>query len=149
FAESNEIRSRTEILEDVGLGYLALGQSTQTLSGGEAQRLKLAGEIAKGSQEQCVFLFDEPTTGLHLSDVEHLLGALHRLVDQGKTVIAIEHHLPFISQADYVIDLGPEGGNEGGRLVCAGTPEEVSRSLNSYTGAYLRESFVPLGPGKN
>jgi excinuclease ABC subunit A len=132
------IRAKLEILRDVGLGYLALGQSATTLSGGEAQRIKLARELARKSTGRTLFVLDEPTTGLHFSDIEQLLHVLQRLVDEGNTVLVIEHDLDVIKQADHVIDMGPEGGDGGGEVVVAGTPEQVARHTGSHTGRYLR-----------
>ena len=125
-------------LNDVGLGYLKLGQPSTTLSGGEAQRVKLATELCKRSTGRTLYLLDEPTTGLHFDDVRKLLELLHRLVEKGNTVIVVEHNLEVIKTADWILDLGPEGGREGGRLVVAGTPEQVARSKRGYTGAFLR-----------
>jgi excinuclease ABC subunit A len=116
-----------------------LGQSATTLSGGEAQRLKLSRELAKRATGQTLYILDEPTTGLHLADIEKLLLVLNRLVDQGNTVIIIEHNLDVIKTADYLIDLGPEGGDKGGQLVAAGTPEEVAQAPESHTGRFLRQ----------
>lgn len=126
-------------LHDVGLGYVRLGQPATTLSGGEAQRIKLASELGKRSTGRTFYILDEPTTGLHFEDVRKLLGVLHRLVDSGNTVVVIEHNLDVIKSADQIIDLGPEGGSGGGRVVAAGTPEEVAETANSYTGKFLRE----------
>jgi len=133
------LRDRLQTLADVGLGYVQLGQSATTLSGGEAQRLKLSRELAKRATGNTLYILDEPTTGLHLADIEKLLLVLNRLVEQGNTVIIIEHNLEVIKTADYLIDLGPEGGDGGGRLVTAGTPEEVARHSSSYTGRFLKE----------
>ncbi|MDQ4058044.1 MAG: excinuclease ABC subunit UvrA, partial [Actinomycetota bacterium] len=124
-------------LRDVGLGYIKLGQPAPTLSGGEAQRVKLSSELSKRSTGRTLYILDEPTTGLHFEDVRKLLGVLHRLVDNGNTVVVIEHNLEVIKTADHVIDLGPEGGNGGGEIVAQGTPEEVARTSGSYTGEYL------------
>ena len=125
-------------LTDVGLGYMKLGQSATTLSGGEAQRLKLSRELAKRTKGHCLYVLDEPTTGLHFADIKVLLKALHQLVDQGHTVIVIEHNLEVIKTANYLIDLGPEGGNRGGKIVAMGTPEEVAQNSASHTGKYLK-----------
>ena len=127
-----------EVLNDVGLGYIKLGQSATTLSGGEAQRVKLAAELCKQATGRTLYILDEPTTGLHFADVEKLLNVLQRLVGKGNTVLVIEHNLDVVKTADYLIDLGPEGGDNGGELVCAGTPEEVARCAASYTGQYLK-----------
>ena len=137
FVAHPQIRARLEVLRDVGLGYLGLGQSALTLSGGEAQRIKLAKELAKSSTGQTLFILDEPTTGLHASDVRQLLAVLQRLVDEGNTVVVIEHDLDVIKAADHVIDVGPEGGGAGGRVVAAGPPELVAQSTASHTGRYL------------
>ncbi len=127
---------------DVGLGIIKLGQPATTLSGGEAQRVKLAEELSKRSTGRTVYNLDEPTTGLHFEDVKNLLGVLHRLVDQGNTMIVIEHNLDVIKTADWVIDLGPEGGNGGGMVVAMGTPEEVAAVEGSWTGRYLRGALT-------
>lgn len=129
---------KLKILEDVGLGYIELGQSATTLSGGEAQRIKLAAELSKPDTRKTLYLLDEPTTGLHFKDISQLLDVLQRLVSRGNTVVVIEHNLDVIKCADWVIDLGPEGGDDGGRVVACGTPEEISKKQESYTGQYLR-----------
>lgn len=132
------LKDRLSILEEVGLGYLELGQSATTLSGGEAQRVKLAAELGKRDTRKTLYLLDEPTTGLHFADIEQLLVVLQRLVDRGNTVVVIEHNLDVIKSADWVIDLGPEGGERGGEIVAQGTPEEVARVKGSFTAEYLR-----------
>jgi excinuclease ABC subunit A len=130
---------RLKILEEVGLGYIELGQSATTLSGGEAQRIKLSAELGKRDTHRTLYLLDEPTTGLHFADVQQLLNVLNRLVERGNTIVVIEHNLDVIKTADWVIDLGPEGGEEGGKIVAVGTPEDVTRRAGSYTGQYLRK----------
>ncbi|MCS6882628.1 MAG: excinuclease ABC subunit UvrA [Oscillochloridaceae bacterium] len=138
FARVPAINERLQALRDVGLGYLRLGQPATTLSGGEAQRIKLAGELARRATGRTLYILDEPTTGLHFADIERLLGVLQRLVDSGNTVVVIEHNLDMIKSADWVIDLGPEGGSGGGQLVGSGAPEHIAALPGSYTGAYLR-----------
>lgn len=127
-----------QTLVEVGLGYVKLGQSSTTLSGGEAQRVKLATELARASTGRTIYVLDEPTTGLHAADVHKLIDVLQKLVDAGNTVLVIEHNLDVIKTADYIIDLGPEGGDEGGYVVATGTPEEIATVENSYTGNYLK-----------
>ena len=136
------IREKLATLERVGLGYIHLGQQATTLSGGEAQRVKLAKELSRRATGRTVYILDEPTTGLHYDDVRKLLEVLHALVDQGNTVIVIEHNLDVIKTADWIIDLGPEGGAKGGRTVAAGTPEDVAAVAASYTGQYLARSLT-------
>ena len=126
------------MLEDVGLGYIHLGQAATTLSGGEAQRVKLATELSRRSTGKTLYLLDEPTTGLHIADVHKLLDVLQRLVEAGDSVVVIEHNLDVIKTADYLIDLGPEGGDKGGTLVACGTPEELAKVKKSYTGQYVK-----------
>jgi excinuclease ABC subunit A len=138
FAAQPRIRDKLELLNDVGLGYLHLGQSATTLSGGEAQRVKLATELAKRDTGRTLYILDEPTTGLHFEDVRLLLEVLHRLVDKGNSVLVIEHNLDVIKTADWIIDLGPDGGAKGGRVVATGTPEQVAKVRASHTGAFLR-----------
>jgi excinuclease ABC subunit A len=138
FSHQPVISRHMETLVDVGLGYIKLGQPAPTLSGGEAQRVKLASELSRRSTGRTLYILDEPTTGLHFEDVRKLLGVLSRLVDQGNTVIVIEHNLDVIKSADWVIDLGPEGGDGGGQLVAAGTPEQVAKCADSYTGRFLQ-----------
>ncbi len=130
-------------LSDVGLGYLQIGQSATTLSGGEAQRIKLAKELCKRQTGRTLYIMDEPTTGLHFQDVEQLLKVLHRLVDHGNTMIIIEHNLEVIKTADWIIDIGPEGGHEGGSIVAEGTPETVVKNTRSHTGRFLKKIMHP------
>ena len=132
------IATKLQTLLDVGLSYVRLGQNATTLSGGEAQRVKLAKELSKRATGRTLYILDEPTTGLHFEDVKHLLAVLHRLRDEGNTVIVIEHNLDVIKTADWVIDLGPEGGDGGGEIVAEGTPEQLSRASSSFTGRYLK-----------
>jgi len=139
FADVSAAASRLQVMSDVGLGYLQLGQPATTLSGGEAQRVKLAKELGRRSSGRTLYLLDEPTTGLHLADTARLLLVLQRLVDAGNSVIVIEHNLDLVKAADWVIDLGPEGGVAGGRLLAEGTPEDVAQVKGSYTGQCLRE----------
>ncbi|HET7041543.1 MAG TPA: ATP-binding cassette domain-containing protein, partial [Gemmatimonadales bacterium] len=139
FEAQGRIAEKLELLNDVGLGYIHLGQAATTLSGGEAQRVKLATELSKRDTGRTLYILDEPTTGLHFEDVRLLLEVLHRLVDKGNSVVVIEHNLDVLKTADHVIDLGPEGGGEGGRIVASGTPEEVAQVKESYTGAFLKE----------
>ena len=138
FAPIPRIADRLRTLCEVGLGYVKLGQSSTTLSGGEAQRVKLATELSKRSTGRTIYILDEPTTGLHSDDVKKLLEVLQRLVDSGNTVLVIEHNLDVVKSADYLIDLGPEGGSGGGTIVATGTPEQVAQEPRSYTGQYLR-----------
>ncbi|GAH56676.1 unnamed protein product, partial [marine sediment metagenome] len=133
------IKRKLQTLYDVGLGYIKLGQSATTLSGGEAQRVKLAKELSIKSTGRTIYLLDEPTTGLHFDDVKKLLDVLDRLVEAGNTVMVIEHNLEVIKSADHIIDLGPGGGEEGGRVVAEGTPEEIAHNKNSFTGEYLKK----------
>jgi len=133
------IRDKMTALMRVGLGYIKVGQSATTLSGGEAQRVKLSKELAKRSTGKTLYILDEPTTGLHFEDVRKLLEVLHELVDQGNTVIVIEHNLDVVKTADHIIDIGPEGGDQGGKIVALGTPEEVVKIKESYTGFYLKD----------
>ncbi|NLN80361.1 MAG: ATP-binding cassette domain-containing protein, partial [Erysipelotrichia bacterium] len=139
FENRIQIKRRLQILFDVGLGYIKLGQSATTLSGGEAQRVKLAFELQRRPTGKTLYLLDEPTTGLHTDDVKRLISVLQKIVDNGDTVIVIEHNLDIIKVSDYIIDLGPDGGDAGGEIVALGTPEEVSENENSYTGQYLKK----------
>jgi excinuclease ABC subunit A len=141
FYEIPWLYDRLKILEEVGLGYLELGQSATTLSGGEAQRIKLSAELGKRDTRKTLYLLDEPTTGLHFGDIENLLKVLQKLVDRGNTIVVIEHNLDVIKTADWVIDLGPEGGVKGGKIVAEGTPEEIARKAGSFTGQYLRKTL--------
>jgi excinuclease ABC subunit A len=141
FENQRRIADKLELLNDVGLGYIHLGQAATTLSGGEAQRVKLATELAKRDTGRTLYILDEPTTGLHFEDVRLLLDVLHRLVDKGNTIVVIEHNLDVIKTADWIIDLGPEGGERGGQVVAAGTPEEVAAVEESYTGMFLRKAL--------
>ena len=139
FTNIPQVMKKLITLNDVGLGYIRLGQQATTLSGGEAQRIKLSTELSKSSRDKTLYILDEPTTGLHFEDVKLLLGVLQRLVDKGNTVIIIEHNLDIIKSADWIIDLGPEGGVDGGDLIFSGTPEEIIKNKHSYTGQFLKE----------
>ncbi|MGI5859240.1 MAG: excinuclease ABC subunit UvrA [Tepidanaerobacteraceae bacterium] len=145
FENIPKIKRKLETLRDVGLGYIKLGQPSTTLSGGEAQRVKLSTELSKKSNGNTVYILDEPTTGLHSADIQKLLDVLQRLVEGGSTVIVIEHNLDVIKTADHIIDLGPEGGDRGGEIIATGTPEQVARNPNSYTGKYLKKVLHPKG----
>jgi excinuclease ABC subunit A len=139
FAPIPQVARKLQTLLSVGLGYVKLGQSALTLSGGEAQRVKLALELSKRSTGSTLYILDEPTTGLHFADVKQLMDVIRRLVDQGNTVIMIEHNLDVLLQADHIIDLGPEGGDRGGQVLAVGTPEQIASNADSYTGIYIRE----------
>jgi excinuclease ABC subunit A len=139
FGAIPRIARRLQTLQEVGLGYIKIGQPATTLSGGEAQRVKLAAELSKRSTGRTIYILDEPTTGLHIADVHQLIEVLQRLVDGGNTVVVIEHNLDLIKTADYVIDLGPEGGDGGGTVIAKGTPEQIAAVEQSYTGQYLRK----------
>ena len=138
FAGVPKITSKLRILDEVGLGYLRLGQSATTLSGGEAQRLKLAAHLTTQANEGVLYIFDEPTTGLHFDDIQKLLTAFRKLIDGGASILVIEHNLDIIKSADWIIDLGPEGGEQGGRIVATGTPEQVARNAHSLHGQIPR-----------
>ncbi|MGB6767038.1 MAG: ATP-binding cassette domain-containing protein, partial [Methyloceanibacter sp.] len=142
------IRDKLETLKRVGLGYIHVGQQATTLSGGEAQRVKLSKELSRRATGRTLYILDEPTTGLHFHDVAKLLDVLHELVDQGNTVIVIEHHLEVIKTADWIVDLGPEGGDAGGHVVAVGTPEEIAATPQSYTGRYLKQTLDRRRSGK-
>jgi len=133
------IANKLETLNRVGLGYIKVGQQATTLSGGEAQRVKLAKELSKRSTGRTLYILDEPTTGLHFEDVKKLLEVLHELVEQGNTVVVIEHNLDVVKTADWIIDIGPEGGDGGGEIVVTGTPEEVAACERSHTGRFLKD----------
>jgi excinuclease ABC subunit A len=139
FSESKRLVSRLKVLDDVGLGYLRLGQSATTLSGGEAQRVKLAAHLCQATCDGALYIFDEPTTGLHFDDIAKLLAAFRRLIENGGSILIIEHNLDVIRSADWVIDLGPDGGDRGGQIVAEGTPEQIAAAANSYTGRYLKQ----------
>jgi excinuclease ABC subunit A len=146
FFETNlktKIVGKLRPLQEVGLGYVTLGQSSSTLSGGEAQRIKLASFLVKGTtKEKALFIFDEPTTGLHFHDIKKLLKSFDALIARGHSIVVIEHNIEFIKCADYVIDLGPDGGDNGGELIAFGTPEEVASKTKSHTARYLREKLL-------
>ena len=139
FENVPSIRRKIETLNDVGLSYIKLGQPSTTLSGGEAQRIKLATELSKRSTGKTIYILDEPTTGLHFADVHKLTEILHKLADGGNTVVVIEHNLDVIKTADYIIDIGPEGGDRGGTVIARGTPEDVAKNEDSYTGFYVKK----------
>jgi excinuclease ABC subunit A len=139
FAAVPAIARKLQTLMDVGLSYLTLGQNATTLSGGEAQRIKLARELSKRDTGKTLYILDEPTTGLHFHDIEQLLSVLHRLRDHGNTIVVIEHNLDVIKTADWIIDLGPEGGDGGGQIIATGTPEQVAALTHSHTGRFLRQ----------
>ena len=141
FENIPKIHNKLQALVDVGLGYITLGQSSVTLSGGEAQRIKLAAEFTKKDTGKTLYILDEPTTGLHFEDVRILMNVLNKLVDKGNTIIVIEHNLDVIKQADYIIDMGLEGGNRGGNIISAGTPEEIVQKNNGYTAKFLLEEL--------
>ena len=141
FENVPNILNKIKVIQDVGLGYIKLGQSSTTLSGGESQRVKLATELSKRGTGKTLYILDEPTTGLHFEDIRVLMGVLNRLVDQGNTVVVIEHNMDVIKMADYIIDMGPEGGKNGGMVLSAGTPEEVAMSDKGYTPRFLREEL--------
>jgi excinuclease ABC subunit A len=149
FENVPSIRNKIQTLYDVGLGYLKLGQPSTTLSGGEAQRIKLAAELSRRSTGKTIYILDEPTTGLHFADVHKLVEILHRLSDGGNTVVVIEHNLDVIKTADYIIDMGPEGGDKGGTVIACGTPEEIAKNKKSYTGIYVKKMLEKAKEYKN
>ena len=142
FSDLPRIKRKLKAIHDVGLGYITLGQQATTLSGGEAQRVKLATELSKVSTGKTLYILDEPTTGLHFEDVNILLKVLNKLVDKGNTVIVVEHNLDVIKTADWIIDLGPGGGERGGEIIAEGTPEQIIKNKKSITGEYLKKEFV-------
>jgi excinuclease ABC subunit A len=142
FSNIPSIYHKIKTLQDVGLGYIRLGQQSTTLSGGEAQRVKLAAELARRDTGKTMYILDEPTTGLHFEDVRVLLDVLNKLVDRGNTVIVIEHNLDVVKMADYVIDLGKEGGKEGGNVIFSGSPEQLAENSDSYTGLFLKPELI-------
>jgi excinuclease ABC subunit A len=142
FKDVPKISNRLRVLDDVGLGYLKLGQSATTLSGGEAQRVKLAAHLSKRTSGKTLYIFDEPTTGLHFDDINKLLAAFRALIDAGGSLLVIEHNLDVIKTADYIIDLGPEGGDQGGQVVAIGTPEDIMKARSSFTGFFLKEHLA-------
>jgi excinuclease ABC subunit A len=150
FANVPSIANKMKTLNDVGLGYMRLGQPATTLSGGEAQRVKLATELSRRATGRTMYILDEPTTGLHFADVERLLQILQRLVDAGNSIVVIEHNLDVIKSADWLIDLGPHGGDAGGQVIALGTPEDVAANEQSFTGHFLKRMFseaaVPISP---
>jgi excinuclease ABC subunit A len=139
FKDIPAVEDRLQTLMDVGLGYIKLGQSATTLSGGEAQRVKISAELYRAHMQKTIYLLDEPTVGLHYEDVKKLIEILQKLVDKGNTVVVIEHNLDLVKNADYVIDIGPEGGEHGGNIVARGTPEDIIKVEKSYTGKYLKK----------
>jgi len=141
FENVPEILRKIKSIQDVGLGYIKLGQPSTTLSGGESQRIKLATELSKRDTGKTMYILDEPTTGLHFEDIRILMQVLQQLVDRGNTVIIIEHNLDVIRQADWIIDIGPEGGRNGGQLLCAGTPEEVANNKRGYTPRFIKQAL--------
>jgi len=144
FKDHNQtkIQRKLQPLQDVGLGYVQLGQSSSTLSGGEAQRIKLASFLVKGNtKDKALFIFDEPTTGLHFHDIKKLLKSFNELIGKGHSILVIEHNLDLVKCADYIIDLGPEGGKNGGKILAQGTPEELIKIKDSYTGKYLKDKL--------
>ena len=138
---AKSVTNKLQSLQDVGLGYVALGQSSSTFSGGELQRIKLATFLGKGNNEKCLFIFDEPTTGLHFHDIKKLMDSFNRLIAQGHSIVVIEHNMDVIKCADWIIDMGPDGGEKGGNVVFAGTPEDLLKCKDSYTAKYLKNKI--------
>src|SRR6266516_309795 len=149
FRDVSRITNRLRVLDEVGLGCLRLGQSATTLSGGEAQRVKLAAHLSKRTGARTLFIFDEPTTGLHFDDINKLLAAFRALIEAGGSLLVIEHNLDVIKTADYIIDLGPEGGSAGGELVAFGTPEQIMIEPRSHTGIFLRQHLANRNGGQD
>jgi excinuclease ABC subunit A len=154
FSSSPKVLRRLQVLDEIGLGYLRLGQPATTLSGGEAQRIKIAAHLSSLTGDRILYILDEPTTGLHFDDIAKLLAAFRKLLQAGHSLLVIEHNLDVIKTADWIIDLGPEGGEEGGQLVAAGTPEQIIKVLESHTGRYLRDVLAvgranAYGTGRN
>jgi excinuclease ABC subunit A len=149
FANIPSILQKIRTLNEVGLGYITLGQQSTTLSGGEAQRVKLASELSKRDTGRTLYILDEPTTGLHFEDVNVLLQVLNKLVDRGNTVLVIEHNMEVIKMADHIIDLGPEGGSRGGRIIAEGSPEELLKFNDSYTAQFLKEVLADTSGNHN
>jgi excinuclease ABC subunit A len=148
FTHIPQIKRKLKTLREVGLGYIRLGQPATTLSGGEAQRVKLSSELARRSTGKTFYILDEPTSGLHFDDVRKLLAVLQRFVEKGNTVLVIEHNLDVVKNSDYIIDLGPEGGNDGGEVIARGTPEKIVENSRSYTGLYLKSFLMVHAEGK-
>jgi excinuclease ABC subunit A len=154
FSSSPKVLRRLQVLDEIGLGYLRLGQPATTLSGGEAQRIKIAAHLSSHTGDRILYILDEPTTGLHFDDIAKLLAAFRKLLQAGHSLLVIEHNLDVIKTADWIVDLGPEGGEEGGQLVAAGTPEQIIKVEESHTGRYLREVLAvgranAYGTGRN
>src|SRR5207302_2416083 len=143
-----KVVSKLRVLNEIGLGYLRLGQSATTLSGGEAQRLKLAAHLTRSENQGVLYILDEPTTGLHFDDIAKLLGAFRRLLESGASLLVIEHNLDVIKSADWLIDMGPEGGNQGGKIIATGTPEQVARNAQSHTGRFLAKALQANGQAR-
>jgi excinuclease ABC subunit A len=142
FEQIPKIYRKLKTLKDVGLGYITLGQQSTTLSGGEAQRIKLASELSKRDTGNTIYILDEPTTGLHFEDIRVLIEVLQKLVDKGNTILIIEHNMDVIKVVDYIIDIGKEGGKEGGTIIASGTPEQLIENKDSYTGKYLKKELI-------
>ena len=147
FAAVPKVTSKLRVLNEIGLGYLRLGQSATTLSGGEAQRLKLASHLTRSENKEILYILDEPTTGLHFDDIAKLLAAFRKLLDSGASLVVIEHNLDVIKSADWLIDLGPEGGDQGGKIIATGTPEQVARNAQSHTGKFLARALAAHANG--